>query len=346
MTSFSAVIASYNQRERLLEAIESVHGQTAAAHEIVVVDDGSTDGTAAAVRDRYPDVKLIVQENLGKGVARNHGALVATGDWVCFLDHDDLWHPEKLAAVNGYLEKTPDAVAIDHGCWIFREDESGPDSAWALRVDFTARTLDDALHGMTKSVTPANDFSYLQRTGRSYERSLSHVHSTTSALCIRRDVFFKAGGFNPAQANAEDWALSTNVARLGEWHTLPRSLSFQRVLPTADSNDPAGLVMILASLVGHWYSGRPLRERTSGLGFLVELRGHAAPYRQLAQSAIWGPKGPRREASSAFWLAMLVLPRWRDRLYAMLPPQATWRFEHGGLARRWFLRFSERRVVP
>ena len=265
------MIASFNQRDRLLEAIESVVRQNTPAHEIIVVDDGSTDGTAEAVRERYENVIVVSEENRGKGVARNHGAFIATGDWVCFLDHDDLWHPEKLSAIGGYLKTHPDVIAVDHPVWIFREDASESGSAWRLNVDFTARTLNDAIAQMRRLGSPTNDFAFLSRTGQSYDAALRRIFSTTSALTIRRDAFFKVGGFHPAHGNGEDWALTANVARLGEWHTIPRALSCQRVLPSGGTRDPAGLTMIMSTLVNHWYSGRPLREHTSGYSFIETL---------------------------------------------------------------------------
>jgi glycosyltransferase involved in cell wall biosynthesis len=327
ITRLSAIIAAYNQRERLLQAIESVQRQSSPPHEVIVVDDGSSDGTPEAVKHRYPNVRVEVQTNLGKSVARNHGASLATGDWLCFLDHDDLWHPDKLLSVEAYVRQHPEVIAIDHGVWIFRESKEGRETAWSLRTDFVGKTLDDALQCIEELGSPKNDFGYLQRTGNAYEASLRRVFSTTSALCIRRDAFFKAGGFHPAHANGEDWSLSINIARLGEWHTLPSALSCQRVLPTADTSDPAGMVMILSTLVNHWYSGRPLRDRTRGFEFVPELRKYADENRRLAQLAIWSSLRPGRSggAGPALWLSMLLLPRWRDRLYAALPPPVTWR---------------------
>jgi glycosyltransferase involved in cell wall biosynthesis len=326
---FSVVIAAFNERERVLDAIESVQRQNLAAHEIIVVDDGGSDGTPAAIRERYDDVAVIVQPNHGKGVARNHGAIAATGDWLCFLDHDDLWHPHKLAALEQHLQAHPDAIAIDHPVWIFREDASGSDFAWRLRVDFTARTIDEAIESMARLGSPRNDFRFLSRTGTSYDAALRRIFSTTSALSIRRDVFFKAGGFHPAHANGEDWALTANVARLGEWHTLGEALSCQRALPSGGTGDPAGLTMIMATLVNHWYTGRPLRRHTPGYSFLPELERYRIENRWLAQTAIWSNLRHRRRrgVGTAIWMAMLLLPRWRDRLYALTPVQVTWRLE-------------------
>jgi glycosyltransferase involved in cell wall biosynthesis len=325
MTSFSVVIAAYNQRDRLRQAVESVRRQARKPHELIVVDDGGSDGSAEMLEEEYPDAIVIRQQNLGKGVARNRGAFAATGDWVCFLDHDDLWHPEKLSALDGYVDERPDAIAIDHPVWIFREDVHGPRTSWGLAVDFTAATLDEAVDAMKRLRSPRNDFAYLQRTGRSYEASLRRVFSTTSALSVRRDVFFSAGGFHPAHANGEDWALSANVARFGEWHTLPHALSCQRVLPTGDTTDPAGMAMILATLVNNWYGGRPLRERTHGFSFIHELDRYREPYARLCQSAIWAAikRKDVRAVETAFVISMLLVPAWRGRLHAVLPPRLT-----------------------
>src|SRR5262245_2930157 len=92
----SAVITAFNGEPYLADAIESVLNQTMPVHELVVVDDGSTDQTAAVVR-RYtsPRVRLVQQKNQGLPRARNRGLAETTGELVCFLDCDDFWLPEK-----------------------------------------------------------------------------------------------------------------------------------------------------------------------------------------------------------------------------------------------------------
>ena len=120
------------------------------------------------------------------------------------------------------------------------------------------------------------------------------------------------------------------MARLGEWRTVPRPLSFQRFLTTSDTYDRAGLVMILSTLANHWYSGRPFPEHSKGFDFLDELRKSAPEYRALAQAGFWRKVRKRdvTAAASTFWFSMLLLPRWRDRLYVLTPPPITWRLEH------------------
>jgi len=91
----SVIIPSYNRRELLLTCLDSVAEQSFAPDEIIVVDDGSTDGTIEALNAR-DDVRVIVQENAGPGAARNRGARAATGDYIAFLDSDDVWFPWSL----------------------------------------------------------------------------------------------------------------------------------------------------------------------------------------------------------------------------------------------------------
>jgi glycosyltransferase involved in cell wall biosynthesis len=93
----SAIIPTYNRREQLFRAIESVFMQTLPVAEVIVVDDGSTDGTAEAVEQRYgARIRFFRQTNAGVSAARNRGIQESRGDWIGLLDSDDWWHPEKL----------------------------------------------------------------------------------------------------------------------------------------------------------------------------------------------------------------------------------------------------------
>ena len=93
----SALIPTYNRRTRVLRAIQSVLAQTMPVDEIIVVDDGSTDGTAEAIHERYGRaVSVFRQDNAGVSAARNRAIRAARGEWVAFLDSDDEWLPTKL----------------------------------------------------------------------------------------------------------------------------------------------------------------------------------------------------------------------------------------------------------
>lgn len=98
MPRVSVIIPTYNRREYVQEAIDSALAQTFTDYEIIVIDDGSTDGTSEALQARYGNrIHYEWQENQGESVARNRGIELARGEYIAFLDSDDLWHPEKLA---------------------------------------------------------------------------------------------------------------------------------------------------------------------------------------------------------------------------------------------------------
>src|SRR6476661_6221086 len=114
----SVVITTYNYERFIAAAIESVLGQTVRPDEIVVVDDGSTDGTAAVVaRYAAQGVRYIRQANAGAGAARNRGIRETRGDLLAFLDADDRWRPDKLARQLAHLRRYPAAGLVTGGEW-------------------------------------------------------------------------------------------------------------------------------------------------------------------------------------------------------------------------------------
>jgi glycosyltransferase involved in cell wall biosynthesis len=111
----SAVIPAFNRRDYISRAIDSVIRQTVPVDEIVVIDDGSTDGTAEFVESRYGDaVRVVPQPNSGPGPARRRGILEARGEWIAFLDSDDEWTPGRNRELLQAAERVPSDVA-----WIF-----------------------------------------------------------------------------------------------------------------------------------------------------------------------------------------------------------------------------------
>ena len=94
--SISVIIPVYNRCILIDRAIKSVLGQTLPPDEIIVIDDGSTDGTDKIIKNNHPDIILLKQKNRGVSCARNNGIKNAKGTWVTLLDSDDEWLPEKL----------------------------------------------------------------------------------------------------------------------------------------------------------------------------------------------------------------------------------------------------------
>lgn len=108
----SVIIPVYNGERHLAEAIQSVLAQTLPPDEVIVVDDGSTDDSAAVARAFGPVVRVLCQANLGPAAARNLGLAHASGDLLAFLDADDLWLPDKLAYQCAVLSAHPACEAV------------------------------------------------------------------------------------------------------------------------------------------------------------------------------------------------------------------------------------------
>ncbi|HET7536321.1 MAG TPA: glycosyltransferase family A protein, partial [Candidatus Didemnitutus sp.] len=108
MPTVSAIIPTYNRAHLLPAALASIFAQTQPVDEVIVVDDGSKDNTADVLRTYGDRVRYIRQQNAGAGAARNHGMREARGDYVAFLDSDDLWMPEKNARQQELLRAHPE----------------------------------------------------------------------------------------------------------------------------------------------------------------------------------------------------------------------------------------------
>jgi glycosyltransferase involved in cell wall biosynthesis len=167
---FSVIIPAYNAENFLQEALDSVKNQTFSDYEIVVVDDGSTDSTpqlvkAWAASHLQIKMRLITQENKGIGGARNAGMREAQGQFIAFLDADDIWLPRKLELVAQCLDRSPDIDLICHDEWLFE-------------------------NGRNRS-----RFTYGPHTA--YEDLLFKQNSlSTSATVVRRKKVLETGGFS------------------------------------------------------------------------------------------------------------------------------------------------------
>lgn len=111
----SCIVPVFNGERYVQEALESISSQTYRPLEIIVVDDGSTDNTHEVVRSLGISVQYIEQVNMGPAAARNFGISLAKGDFVAFLDSDDLWHQEKLSKQMARFQAKPEAeICITH----------------------------------------------------------------------------------------------------------------------------------------------------------------------------------------------------------------------------------------
>lgn len=122
----SIVMPAFNAEACVKKSIESVLAQTYRNLEIILVDDGSTDGTAAIVKSSGdPRIKYFYQKNKGLSGARNAGFGLSSGDYVVFLDSDDLLEPECLGKTVSFLEKNPEYRAVYFNFFIFYYSDPG-----------------------------------------------------------------------------------------------------------------------------------------------------------------------------------------------------------------------------
>ncbi len=219
MIDFAVIIPTHRRPEFLAAAVDSVLRQSYPASEVVVVRDGQD----AELPESFPigDVRVVNRPPEGVAAARNAGIAATTAEWVCFLDDDDLWHPERLGAMADFIDSRPDCAAAHAGWWSFAARR-------IPNIDLVASTLDECLDAVTR-VVPVSEMEYLDITGRSYDMLLERYRGTISTSTVRRDILERSGGFPHGYTCAEDWVMAINVARYTEWHYFRRRLSFIRI---------------------------------------------------------------------------------------------------------------------
>lgn len=166
----SVIVPVYNREKLIADTLESLLSQRFDGFEVIVVDDGSTDGTADIVKtfsDRERRIRYVPQENAGPGAARNRGIGEACGAWIAFLDSDDLWEPDKLSNFATVVEANP-RIDFLHTNW------------QALYLDGTRSKPRD-----TKNFDALSSKTHL----------LSSFSLKTSTIMLRRDLLDRIGGY-------------------------------------------------------------------------------------------------------------------------------------------------------
>ena len=179
----SVIIPTYNRSSLVLEAVDSVLKQTFRDFELIVVDDGSSDGTAEALnlyKDRFV---YRLQDNRGVSAARNQGIRMARGQWIAFLDSDDLWLPEKLETQIHFFSQNPEALICQtEEIWIRNGRRLNP-------------------------LKKHQKFS-----GDIFGPSLRLCLVSPSAVMIKKDLFERVGYFDEALTACEDYDLWLRIS--------------------------------------------------------------------------------------------------------------------------------------
>lgn len=210
MPTISVVIPTYNRAALLPEAITSALEQSSAPLEVIVVDDGSQDDTAAAVAPFGSAVRYIRQPNAGVGAARNTGVRAATGEWVAFLDSDDTWERDKLALQLAALGAVPEADwSLTDFTVVDGEGRPRGDEPWSPRVfgclaemGTTGRTLFGRRLERRQVDWTGGPIELLW--GDLFPLLFHGNLGLPSSLMVRREQFQESGGFDPEFRVAEE----------------------------------------------------------------------------------------------------------------------------------------------
>ena len=285
---FSVIIPTFNRAEMLRRALESVALQSFRDFEVIVCDDGSTDGSqevALSFAGRM-DVSYLREENWG-GPARprNNGIKVARGEWVCFLDADDWWYPEKLATV---FAATTKADVVHHDCAVF----------------------------------DANGKKFLNMRGRQLQSPVFADLMTgwnalhTSTVCVRKALLDEVGGFSEDSAliAIEDFHLWVRIARVSERFVhLPRILgAYWTDGGNISSFSPTSMVRetALHDCFTPLLAGNERREAQRMLcyrkGLILWSLGRNSESREMFGKAL-GAKRLRTRLLAPLWIAITVV---------------------------------------
>jgi glycosyltransferase involved in cell wall biosynthesis len=180
----SVIIPTYNSEDFIAKTLETVFSQTYNNYEVIVSDDGSTDNTVGVVKSLFlkysvRNKALLTNKHEGPGAARNKGIEGASGDWISFLDSDDLWNDNKLESVVGYIHKNDDIDLVCHSLIV---------------KDGSKENLMDPSKYFNNKINP---FLSMYRENCLY----------TSALTVKKSILYQAGLFDNRLPSAQDYDL-------------------------------------------------------------------------------------------------------------------------------------------
>lgn len=198
----STIIPTYNASRYICQCIDSVLNQTYSQHEIIVVDDGSTDNTYELLQGYSKVIKYIYQENSGPSSARNRGIEVSTGDWLAFVDSDDVWMPDKLEKQVKCISKNRDYVLV----------------------------VSDMYEGNDPSCTKAPIFEKFDdiKEGFIFDRLLKSSYIYTPTVLVNKDIVKEFNGFDTKLNMLEDLDLFLKIAYKYQIGVVNEMLVFRR----------------------------------------------------------------------------------------------------------------------
>lgn len=305
----SVVVPCYNAERYIGATLDAVLAQNGAELEVIVVDDGSRDGSAALVERAYPQVTLIRRANAGVAAARNTGIDAATGDWVAFCDADDIWLPGKLAAQFAAMEAVP-GCRMSYTAWhVWPSAEPLPQAALLAELQAAA----------------GDETRWRGATGWLYPELLLDCVVWTSTVLMQRSLLAEIGGFPTNLRIGEDYDLWLRASRVTRIERVARPFALYRQHPqsitrSAPSANYKGRV--IQSAIDRWgYAGpdgRRADEQTVRAMLAKTWSDYAAAQLGAGQRA-----ASRASAREALRLAGTHVPAWKLLLKSWLPMRGT-----------------------
>jgi glycosyltransferase involved in cell wall biosynthesis len=202
MSLISVIIPVYNSEKTIQETLKSVLNQTFSDFEVIVINDGSQDSTLEIISSIQDSrLKVFSYPNSGISPSRNRGLSHASGEFIAFLDHDDLWTPDKLESQLRALQENPQA-AVAYS-WTDLIDESNQFRGECARTNVTGNAHAKLL-------------------------SANFLHTASNPL-IRKEALIKVGGFDESVFGPEDWDLFLRLAAQYHFVAVPRTQVLFRV---------------------------------------------------------------------------------------------------------------------
>jgi glycosyltransferase involved in cell wall biosynthesis len=198
----SVIIPTYNRSYTLKKTIDSVLNQTHRNIEIIVIDDGSTDNTCEVLNNYKNRLQVINQDNQGPSKARNNGSRHATGDYIAFVDSDDIWHPRRIEEQLVLITNTDAKCCI---CNCILESSKG-----LTTTSFQLFNI--------KTKYPN---SYLLNP---FEIAVTRFLLINQVVLLKKKVFDDLGGYNEELKILEDHELALRLSLLGKWCMLNKIL--------------------------------------------------------------------------------------------------------------------------
>jgi len=232
--SVSVIIPCFNCDKYILASVRSVYAQNWPNIEVIVVDDGSTDRSAELVSAHFPNVRLIQQANQGVAAARNNGLAQATGEWIAFLDADDIWLDNKLALQWVLLQGSPETRM----CY----------AAWHVWQSDSPEPTEELLGQLRANACSSGGQQPAGASGWIYPALLLDCVVWTSTVLAHRSVFDEIGVFDTSLRIGEDYDLWLRASRVTKILRVPDRLALYRIHPesitkSAPSNNYQGIVI-------------------------------------------------------------------------------------------------------